>query len=60
VEGEKLVRAVEEILAQKDAYRSRFCVFDEDKRNYVGAKTAVDAIEAAIDNQTLKVRGDLA
>jgi len=60
VEAEKLVRAVEEILAQKEAYRSRFSVFDEDKRNYVGAKTAVDAIEAAIDNQTLKVRGDLA
>jgi len=60
VEPEKLVRAVEEILAQKEAYRSRFSIFDEDRRNYVGARTAVDAIEAAIENRTLKVRRSLA
>jgi UDP:flavonoid glycosyltransferase YjiC (YdhE family) len=60
VKPQKLVRAVEEILAQKEAYRSRFSIFDEDRRNYVGARTAVDAIEAAIENRTLKVRRSLA
>jgi UDP:flavonoid glycosyltransferase YjiC (YdhE family) len=55
VEPEKLVRAVEEVLSQKEAYRSRFSIFDEDKRKYLGAKTAVDAIETAIENQTLKI-----
>ena len=55
VAPERIVRAVDAVLARKEAYRSRFSVFDEDKRKYLGATTAVDAIEAAIDNQTLKV-----
>jgi UDP:flavonoid glycosyltransferase YjiC (YdhE family) len=56
VDPEQLVGAVEEILSRKEVYRSRFSIFDEDKRKYLGARTAVDAIEAAIERQTLKVR----
>jgi UDP:flavonoid glycosyltransferase YjiC (YdhE family) len=53
VDREKLVAAIENTLALKDAHRARFAVFDDDKRNYLGAKTAVDAIESAIDSRTL-------
>ncbi len=53
--AEKIVGAVEEILANKEAYRSRFAIFSADKRKYLGAKTAVDAIETAIENRTLKI-----
>ena len=56
VDPKKLVGAIEEILARRDAYRARFSIFDDDKRKYLGAKTAVDAIEAAIENRTLDVR----
>ena len=56
VKAEKLVSAVDEILSQKEAYRSHFAIFDEDKRKYVGARTAVDAIEAAIEDRILKIR----
>ena len=57
VKPDRLVAAIEEMLAEKQSYRARFSVFDDDKRTYLGAKTAVDAIEAAIDNRTLEVRG---
>jgi len=53
VDPEKLVDAIEETVASKEAYRARFAVFDNDKRKYLGAKTAVDAIESAIDSGTL-------
>jgi UDP:flavonoid glycosyltransferase YjiC (YdhE family) len=58
VDPNRLVAAIEEILAQKDAYRARFSVFDDDKRMYLGAKTAVDAIEAALDSGLLGIRRD--
>jgi UDP:flavonoid glycosyltransferase YjiC (YdhE family) len=58
VDPNKLVAAIEEILAQKELYRARFAIFDDDKRNYLGAKTAVDAIEAALDDRLLQVRSD--
>jgi UDP:flavonoid glycosyltransferase YjiC (YdhE family) len=50
---EKLVDAIDRVLARKEAYRARFAVFDNDKAKYLGAKTAVDAIERAIDDRTL-------
>ena len=53
VAPEKLVDAIDRILARKQAYRSGFAVFDDDKRKYLGAKTAADAIEGAIDDRTL-------
>ena len=53
---DKLVAAIEEILAQKAAYRARFSLFDDDKRNYLGARTAADAIEAALDSRLLQVQ----
>jgi len=56
VDPQKLVAAIDRILAQKEAYRGRFAVFDDDKRKYLGAKTAVDAIESAIDSGTLRLR----
>jgi UDP:flavonoid glycosyltransferase YjiC (YdhE family) len=58
VDPNKLVAAIEEILAQKELYRARFAIFDDDKRNYLGAKTAVDAIESALDDRLLQVRSD--
>ena len=54
----KLVAAIEEILARKDLYRARFSIFDEDKRSYLGAKTAADAIEAALADGSLELRRD--
>lgn len=53
VEPSRLVAALDELLARNDDYRRRFAAFDGDKRKYLGAKTAVDAIEAAIDAGTL-------
>jgi UDP:flavonoid glycosyltransferase YjiC (YdhE family) len=53
VAAEKLADAIDTILARKEAFRARFAVFDDDKRRYLGAKTAVDAIEAAIEDRTL-------
>ena len=58
VNPKKLVQAIEAILAQNDTYRARFSIFDDDKRKYLGAKTAVDAIEAALEERTLDVRRD--
>jgi hypothetical protein len=55
----KLVAAIEEILARKDLYRARFSIFDEDKRNYLGAKTAVDAIEAALADRVARASSRL-
>jgi len=56
VDPSMLVDAIDSILARKEAYRARFAVFDDDKRKYRGAKTAVDAIESAIDSGTLPLR----
>jgi UDP:flavonoid glycosyltransferase YjiC (YdhE family) len=57
VDPQKLIAAIDSILAQSEAYRGRFAVFDDDKRKYLGATTAVDAIESAIDSGTLRLPG---
>ena len=52
----KLVAAIDALLARKHEYRARFSVFDDDKRKYLGAKTAVDAIEAGIESGIVDLR----
>jgi UDP:flavonoid glycosyltransferase YjiC (YdhE family) len=54
----RLVAAIEEILARKEIYRARFSIFDDDKRKYLGAKTAVDAIESALGSRLIDARRD--